>query len=405
MKRIIPIAIAIAIFGLFAPRIQAQAPAAQDPAAQAQAVADKAVAYLKSKQLPDGGWHGEKEPPGITFIVLKGFAQDAQTAKDPATAKGFARLLTYKKENGSITGDTTANYNTAIAVSALAAAHNPEYQKKIDGAVAYLKGIQWTDKIQDVPNAAKRVDDDKDPRYGGWGYGRHSRPDGSNLQFTVDALKDAGLKEDDPAFQAALKFATRMQNLSETNDQPWAGNDGGFVYTPAGGTKDEPGESAAGAFIGPDGKRHLRSYGSLTYAGLKTFIYAGLKKDDPRVKAAWGWITKNWTLDENPGMRLGDPNNARYGLYYYYMTLARALNAYNEPTITDPQGHAHDWRTELIAKLASLQQPDGSFKGEAKWYEDNPVLVTSYVLLTIQNAQADLKEHPPTPAGGAAKND
>ena len=66
----------------------------------------------------------------------------------------------------------------------------------------------------------------------------------------------------------------------------------------------------------------------MTYAGLKSMIYAGLTKDDPRVKAAMEWIGKNWTLDENPGMQYADPSDpasAQSGLYYYYHTLARAL--------------------------------------------------------------------------------
>src|SRR5205823_9082494 len=133
-----------------------------------------------------------------------------------------------------------------------------------------------------------------------------------------EALHDSGLKPDDPAMKAALKFITRMQNLSETNDQKWAGNDGGGIYTPA-----NNGESKAGEYTGPDGKRMLRSYGSMTYAMLKSYIYAGLTKDDPRVKAAWDWVTKNWTLDENPGMRLGTPTAAKQGYFYYFHTLDR----------------------------------------------------------------------------------
>jgi squalene-hopene/tetraprenyl-beta-curcumene cyclase len=112
------------------------------------------------------------------------------------------------------------------------------------------------------------------------------------------------------------------------------------------------------------------------------------------VKAAWDWISRNWTLDENPGMRLADPAQAQQGLFYYYHTLARALNAYDQPTITDASGKAHDWRVELIAKLASRQQPDGSWVGDKRWMEDNPVLVTSYAVLALQEAMEDLKQHP-----------
>ena len=150
----------------------------------------------------------------------------------------------------------------------------------------------------------------------------------------------------------------------------------------------------AGEYTDANGKRLLRSYGSMTYAMLKSYVYAGLTKDDPRVKAAWDWISKNWTLNENPGMMAGNPENAKAGLYYYYMTLARALDAYNQPIITDPQGNKHDWRVELIARMAELQQPDGSWTGDKRWQEDNPVLASSYALIALECAVKDLRENP-----------
>lgn len=371
-----------------APPAAAQ-PAGQDAAQQAQAAIDKGLNFLKTQQKPDFSWQNPKEPPGFTALALRAFLQDpAYNAKDPFVQKALAKLLSYQGPDGSITKDMLTNYNTAISVTALAAAHDPQYQAAIDKAVAYLKNLQWNDTLEGVKNQNERVGKD-DPRFGGWGYGKHSRPDGSNLQITLDALHDAGVKPSDPAYQNAIQFIQRMQNRSESNDQPWAGNDGGFVYTPA-----NNGESQAGEYKTPDGKRRLRSYGSMTYAGLKSFIYAGLSKDDPRVKAAWDWIGKNWSLDENPGMGAADPSNAQNGLYYYYMTMGRALNAYDQPIITDAQGNQHDWRVALIQKLASLQKADGSWVGEARWMEGSPVLATAYSVLALEAAQKDLKEHP-----------
>jgi squalene-hopene/tetraprenyl-beta-curcumene cyclase len=207
--------------------------------------------------------------------------------------------------------------------------------------------------------------------------------------MTLEALHDAGLKADDPAFKAAQEFLTRTQNRSESNDQKFASDDGGFIYSPA-----NNGESPAGEYTGPDGRRLLRSYGSMTYAGLKSMIYAGLTKDDPKVKAAWDWITRNWTLDENPGMKLNKPDAAKSGLFYYYHTMARALNAYDQPIIVDFKGNKHDWRAELIDKIASQQKPDGSWEGDKRWMEDKPLLATAYSILALQEAVKDLKEHP-----------
>ena len=364
--------------------------AADDPTAErAQELIDRGLEYLKRQQKPDGGWQGENDPPAMTAIVLKAFVQDEKyDAKSDFVKRGYDKLLSYQLEDGGIYKDLLANYNTAIAISALAAAEEPTYRERIDRAVAYLKGLQWTPNTAPGPNE-ERVTDDKNPWYGGWGYGRRGRPDGSNLQIAIDALHDSGLKPGDPAYEAAMKFAARMQNSSETNDQPWSGDDGGFVYTPA-----NNGESFAGETTTPDGQRRLRSYGSMTYAGLKSMIYAGLSKDDPRVKAAWAWVTSNWTLDENPGMRFAGSDSAQHGLYYYYHTLARALNAYDEPVITDPRGMKHDWRVELVQKLASLEREDGSWIGDKRWMEENPVLATAYVVLALQEVRADLKEHP-----------
>jgi squalene-hopene/tetraprenyl-beta-curcumene cyclase len=281
-----------------------------------------------------------------------------------------------------------ANYNTAIAISALAAAKEAEYQEAQNKAVAFLKRLQWSED----PNAGapeRKAVDESNPNFGGFGYGKRERADGSNTQLALDALHDSGLKPDDPAYKRAIKFLSRMQNCPETNDQGWSGADGGFIYTPA-----DNGASMAGEYTAPDGKRMLRSYGSMTYAGLKSLIYAGLSKDDGRVKAAFQWISQNWTLDRNPGFEASDPATAASGIYYYYHTLARCLNAYEEPIITDPNGNKHDWRAELIAKLASVQKPDGSWNGEAKWMEDNPVLVTAYCVIALEEAKADLAEHP-----------
>jgi len=372
--------------------VHADQPSATDAVAKGQAAVEKGLAFLKAQQKEDGGWQNQGEPPAFTALVLRAFLQEEKyDAEVPFIEKGFEKLLSYQLEDGGIYKDLLANYNTAIAISALAAAKEPEYQARLEKAVAYLKQLQWSDSISGLPKG-ETVSGGDDMRFGGWGYGKKGRPDGSNLQLALDALHDAGVPESDPAFQRALKFVSRMQNYSETNDQPWAGNDGGFAYTPAGGTPEKPGESFAGEYES-DGKRMLRSYGSMTYAGLKSFIYAGLTKDDARVKAAWNWIVNNWSLDENPGMKAGDPANAQHGLYYYYYTLGRALNTYDEPVLQATGKQPIDWRVQLIEKLASLQHDDGSWVGEKKWMEDSPTLTTCYSVQALQEALADLKEH------------
>ena len=192
----------------------------------------------------------------------------------------------------------------------------------------------------------------------------------------MEALRDSGLPADDPALQKALVFVSRCQNLkSEFNDQPWAGkvDDGGFIYV-AGRGEGAPGKAA---------KKDdpIPSSAGMTYAGLKSMIYAGLQKDDIRVKAALGYIARHYTVDENPGQ-------GQRGLYYYYHTFARALAALGQPTLVDSEGKAHDWRSDLIAALARRQEESGGWVNrEDRFMEGDPNIVTSYGLLALAAAR------------------
>jgi squalene-hopene/tetraprenyl-beta-curcumene cyclase len=115
----------------------------------------------------------------------------------------------------------------------------------------------------------------------------------------------------------------------------------------------------------------------MTYAGLKSMIYAGVGADDPRVKAAREWIERHYSLAENPGMGL-------QGLFYYYHTFAKALDAVGLDYLVDADGVRHDWRKELADELASRQLEDGSWvNAERRWLEGDPNLVTAYALLAL----------------------
>ncbi len=359
------------------------------PADQARTAIEKGTAFLKAQQKPDGGWADEKEPPAITAMALKALVGSGDYGySTDFVKKGYDRLLSFQTESGGIFKDILANYNTSIAISALVAAKEPSLQPNIDKAVAYLKKMQWTEQAVG-PKGESVKNPEQAAWYGGFGYNRHGRPDLSNAQFSIQALHDAGLQPDDPAFKAALQFITRCQNRSESNDQPWSGNDGGFIYSPANG-----GDSEAESYMAADGRKLWRSYGTMTYAGLKSMLYAGVSKSDPRVQSAVQWIEKNYTFDENPGLRLNDPTQAQHGLYYYFNVAAKALNAYDAPQLTDAQGNKHDWRADLVAKIVSLQRPDGSWAGEKRWMEDNPAITTAYVLMALEETLADLNEHP-----------
>ncbi len=330
-----------------------------------QQTVDRAVEFLRSKQAADGSYAAQMGP-GVTAVAVTGLMRVGLGPDDPAVAKGLKYLAKFVQADGGIyfPKDMVQNYETSLALVCFQEANRDHrYDTIVKNAEQFLRGIQWGGKDQPVEKG--------DFKGGGAGYGRKKRPDLSNTQFFLEALKAAGAKPDDPAVQSALLFVSRCQNLeSEDNTTPFAAKnpDGGFYYTPAAGGDSEAGKTADGG---------LRSYGSMTYAGLKSMIYAGVKPDDPRVKAAVKWCQMHYDLDSNPGM-------GSAGLYYYYHTFSKALDAAGLKEIEDAKGVKHNWRQDLLAQFVRRQRPNGSWVNEDKrWFENEPCLVTGYALLSL----------------------
>ena len=359
-------------FAIFTVLCTASFAAAQDTAKIRQSM-DKAVAYLRTTQDRTGGWMTPRTVIGPTAIVLAGLIDAGVDMDDPMIVSGLKLVESFIQEDGGVyTPDGfLLNYETCCAVMCLAKAneaikkkHNREpYKEVLAKADRFLRGQQFTEE-----NNVRS----EDPNYGGVGYGNRTRPDLSNVQFFLDALKATGAKEDDPAIQKALIFVSRCQNLeSEHNTMPFLarnpdGLDGGFIYYP---------------MPDPEGAREtegLASYGGMTYAGLKSMIYAGLTIEDKRYKAALDWLAKNYTVTENPG-------RGAAGLYYYYQTMAKTLDIKNSPQFEDADGKKHNWRADLSEHLISVQQENGSWVNEAssQYMENDVNLVTGYVLLTL----------------------
>jgi squalene-hopene/tetraprenyl-beta-curcumene cyclase len=376
MKRIIAAALFFLIVGLWTGTHRANGEPADRVGPDAgtwDAMVARAIKYVKGTQEENGGW-STRTSPGVTGVVLTGLLRTGKVTPQDSMAE---RALKYieglvNRKAGHIAGKDPRvqlqNYVTSINVMALSAANRADkYEAVIGDAVTFLKKLQWDEDEGKAP---------ADPFFGGAGYDSKSRPDLSNTQFFLDALKAAGVPKDDPALKKALLFVSRCQNLKgETNDQPWAGkiNDGSFIYTPATGgvTKavDEP---------LPDGG--LPGYGSMTYAGIKSMIYCGVSRDDPRVKKAFEWIQKNYSVDKNPGM---PEQRADWGLYYYYHTMAKTLDTLGLDYVVDAHGKKHDWRADITAALAKRQRPDGSWVNENHWMEADPNLVTGYALMAL----------------------
>jgi squalene-hopene/tetraprenyl-beta-curcumene cyclase len=336
---------------------------------------EKAVAYLGKSQNQDGSWSPAPHNRGVTGIVVVGLIRTGAKADEAPVAKAvkFIEGLINEK-SGHIAGNddkaSQINYTTSINIMALDAANKGDkYKGAIKNATKFLKSYQWDE--------ARGKDKDSD-YYGGAGYaGDTSRPDLSNTAFFLEALRTAGVAKDDPAFKKSEIFVSRCQNYeSEHNKAAWAkkNNDGSFIYTGANGGENRRTD-------GDGRKTDLAGYGSMTYAGIKSMIYCGVGKDDPRMKKALEWMSKNYTLDSNPGM---PEENSQRGLYYYYHTFAKCMDALGADTFTDAKGVKHDWRADLRAAILKRQKPDGSWtNGTPNWMENDPNLDTGYTLMAL----------------------
>lgn len=360
---------------------------------RAEAMRDRAVEYLLSQQdEATGGWSVRPDGPNlpaITGLVLLGMtADDAMSTGDDETQaavdRAFEFIYSYQQGDGGIYDRILPQYNTAISLAALSRLDTPRSRRAVRDALAFLRTLQYS---EDTPNPELQVQRSH-PFYGGIGYGGSGRPDNSNMHMFMMALEEAGVPSDDPAVQRALVFLQRTQMDDRVNDMPYAegSRQGGFIYaTSPSGEEIGVGESKAGMIEETlsDGSTasRLRAYGSITYAGFKSYLYADLPADDLRVTQARRWIGENYTLEENPGIGTD-------GYYYFILTFSRALDAFGEPTlevvVDDGSTRQTNWADDLIEQLATMQNADGSFRSvDDRWMEDNPVLITAYTLIAL----------------------
>ncbi len=317
---------------------------------------DAGLHYLRGSQEVNGSWSNSV---GITAIAVRAFLESPRKYNEddgPFITKPIKFILSHVKSNGAISESIqNLNYNTAVAITALKATNNPAYDEVIRNGQKFITGLQLDEQKEYDP---------KHKYYGGIGYGGDERPDLSNQYIALEALKATQLDPKDPVWQRALAFINRTQNNSESNDQSWAKNDGGFTYMPG---------------YSPNGETN--SYGGMTHAGLISLLFAGVDKADPRVVAAYNWIRNNYTLDTNPGALKNQ------GLFYYYNAFAKSMFAYGEAEITDGNGVVHNWRDDLVNKLLSLQDAEGYWvNSNARWWENDKNLVTGWSVVALNYA-------------------
>ena len=327
--------------------------------ARTQQAIDAGIKFLLSKQAANGS---VLNSTGLTALSLSSILQNPAGAGkvDKAAIDKYATFIASKANaDGSIVErQHDQSYNTAVSITALAATKDPKYARLITAGQKYIANAQ----IGESRGFAT-----VDSWYGGMGYGGDERPDMSNLYIAVEALRATAYDPKDPIWQKALIFASRMQNRSESNDQKWAGNDGGFAYSPG----MNPSEMGGGT----------KSYASVTAAGLYGLLLIGVEKSDPRVQAAYKWLTTNYTLDTNFG------TNSKNTLFYFYCAFAKVMDAYAEKEFVDGRGQRHNWRNELAERLIALQDADGSWVNHDsnEWWEDKPELATAWSVLALEH--------------------
>jgi squalene-hopene/tetraprenyl-beta-curcumene cyclase len=349
---------------------------------------DQGFRWLAARQNEDGSW-SQPGYPALTALAVMAYAIAPRAASGdslpPAAEKGVLYLLRCVQPDGGIyvpsdKAPSMPHYNTSISLSALALVNRPSLRGVIQKAQQFLIKGQHLDE---------------DVYRGGFGYEAGGKREYADLSSTYMVLEAAWMAErlelgDESAtaeakklnWQAAIEFLSRVQNLPGSNDQPWAQDPlpddrGGFVY--------HPGESKAGDEVSDDGSRRFHSYGSMSYAGLLSFIYADVNRDDARVQAAADWIRRHYTMEENAGMGV-------QGLYFNYHTMAKALSHWGEDPLVLADGRKVWWRKDLALKLVSLQRIDPELKAgywvndNGRWWENDPILSTCYSMVALQVA-------------------
>lgn len=361
--------------------------------AQATSEADKAIkdgAKWLAAQQKESGAFSQEQFPGLTGLALWALISTGDEAYKPNIDKAVEFLKTKVQPDGGIysavpgrKGGGLGTYNTAICLTALAETKRADLTEIILNARTYLAGSQISG----------------DETYnGGFGYDKaapRTYADLMNTHFVMEAMRrsqsyedmrPAGQAKADINWSAALEFAESLHNDENAGDSA-----GGFAYSPAdakAGMEKADGKKPAATEAKPSKEKIvMRSYGSITYAGLLALVYCELEPTDPRVRSTLDWASRHWTLEENPGV--GDQ-----GLYFFYNVIGRSLTAagIKEIPVAGEEGKTINWSDELINKVDSLQKEKGNWVNKnGRFWENDPVLSTSYSILSLTFASGKAK--------------
>jgi len=362
-----------------------------------------AADWLAGQQDARGAWHagllGRSEPSvAYTALIVAGFLnapEDLRARYRVNASRGVAWLLSRANPDGSFgegeNGSFVRTYATAIALMALSSAEwSDRTGDAMRGARAYLRNHQLREGPHRGGSGYGDLELKRDPETGEFKAVPSSLANLSTTSFAADALKCSGLSLSDEYWERVAEFVRKCQNCSEVNKDPaWrsalrenglsVGDEGSLFYSP---DPDRRVQKAGTLRVGD--RETIVGYGSMTYDGIKTYLYAGLRRDSPEVKAAVDWVRRNYSIGSHPGFAFDRQRRHHLrGLYYYHLVMARALDAFSERPFVTADGREHDWPAELAEEFLKTVRESRLWKNDnPAWYEGDPVLVTSYVLNT-----------------------
>ncbi len=365
---------------------------------------DGGARWLALHQNPDGGYgpYGDDfriknvSDVGITAYVLYAYSRHPRGYSEvdgPFISRAVDFLLARQQPNGAFfdrRDPTLLNYKTSVVILALSNLNHTKHSKAVLRAREFVKSQQFSE--------AGGYDRARHLSYGGIGYGGGLRPDNSNSQFALEALARSGLSASDELWVRAQVYLRRSLNSKQVDPLL---KDARIGTTGDGGARYAPNDTRGPVETLDDGTRVFSSYGSMSYAALKSFLHARVDRRDPAVEGLYRWISRHFTVRENPGMATKEnPRAGLSGLFYYYQTMSKALRLYGEPVVKDAAGVDHHWASELASHLLAIQRDDGHWKNESdRWWENLPALDTAYAMVALSECADQLKAEMKASAG------
>jgi hypothetical protein len=366
-KVIVILAIALTLPLLFG---GSSARAASD--AEIDAAIEDGLAWLASQQAPDGCWYGPYSIAAPTGMATWKFAERATELVppldpfDPAYAyhsqveNGLDCIFSMVQESGGLVwlpGRPT--YETGIDMMAIAESRAPSRIVSVPGSP--VDGWTYQQVLGGMLDWMEDAQNDAGSETGGWGYGANDVgwSDQSNSGYATMGIGFAA----HPLFGFGLmvdaNVLAKLDTWIDTVQLP----DGGSIYNPT--------------YPWIVGGNILRT-GNLLYEMAEV----GRPVAASSVEAAVGFIEAHWN-DGCGGGWQGD--------YQATFTMSKGLQAYGDALDTLPV--VGDWFDQTSTYIVSNQNPDGSWGpgcGEGSW---DPVLETSWALLSLEPIP------PPPPPG------